>query len=209
MVENKGAAAIADAGAEPPDMVRLVATDQAIELAYRVDADLIYETMKATGRALMARRERKTRSGWRALGVWLVIMVGLAALIDLLSAAELSVEILYVFLGVIVGFAIYTAFLNRAYRRVARLMAASPVYAGRLTTVMDASGVRISGDAASIRLGWQAVEGVLALKSGLALIVPSELVPIPDAALPEGLSREALQHRIQAWRDAAGDGGAG
>lgn len=181
------------------------AADAPVVIRHRVDDALLYETMVLTGRKMMARRDpARRRSGWRALGIWVLILVGLAALIDGIRAAELRMEILYVLLGMIFGFAFYTVFLNRSYRRLARMMAANPVYSGERIVTLDPGGAEVRSAGAVNRLDWRAVEGAIQLKHGIALMVPNDLIPLPDAALPEGLTRAELLARIERWREAAG-----
>lgn len=182
------------------------AAHDAIVMTYRVDAELLYETMIVTGRKMMARRDPASgkRSGWRALGIWAAILIGLAALIDAIRAADLKMEILYVLLGIIFGFAFYTVFLNRSYKRLARMMTANPIYSGELTATLDPSGVEIRTESSLNRLDWTAVEGALQLKTAIALMVPNDMIPLPDAALPHGVTRADLLARIEHWRLAAG-----
>lgn len=201
--------------AEEPMTAEVTAArpDDAVVMRYSVDADLLYETMIATGRAMMRRRDRspRGRSGWRAIGIWLAILVALAAFIDAIKAAELRTEILFTLLGVIFGFAFYTIFLNRSYKRLARMMVANPIYSGDLTARMDPSGVEIRSDSSLSRVDWRAVEGVLSLKSAIALMVPNDMIPLPDEALPGDMTRAELIERIAEWREAAGasEGSAG
>lgn len=178
---------------------------EALTLRYRVDDALLHEAMVATGRALMRRRPAGGKtSGWRAVGLVLAILVGIAAVVDLLRYAGVGVELLYLLIGLGAGFAIYSHFHDRGYRRIARLMAENPAYSGELTARLDRDGIEIRGGASLSRLDWRAVDDVLVLDSGaVALVVPTEMVPLPVEALPDGLTRAELIARIEAWRQAA------
>lgn len=183
------------------------AAEQALTLRYRVDEALLHEAMIVTGRELMRRRpEGENPSPWRALALVLAILIGIAAVVDLVRYAGVSVELIYLFIGLAAGFGIYNTFLDRGYRRIARLMAANPVFAGELVATLDPRGVEIRGDASLSRLDWQAVDDVLVLESGaLVLLVPSEILPIPEDALPPGLTRAELVARIERWRERAAE----
>lgn len=209
--EEAGAEEAGPAGAGPamarPDAGPENAPPDRVVMRYRVDDALLYEAMVATGRALMRRPAggAGARAGKvRALGFALGVLVAISALIDLVRFSLVGPELIYGVLGLVAGFAIYTMFLNRAYRRVARLMAGNPVYAGPVTAVLDTGGIEIRGQSSLSRLGWEAVDEVLELDSGaLALVVPTEMLPLPAAGLPDGITLEDLKARIEAWRDAA------
>lgn len=200
-----------DVAVDEPTAEAAAPDREAIVLTYRIDAALLYEAMVAMGRAMMARREPTDggRSGWRALRFMIAGLIGLAALIDLIAWTSGEFEFVFMMIGLVLGLAFYTMFLNRSYRRMSRMMAANPMHAGPHTATLGPDGIEIRGAASESRLGWETVEGVLHLNRGIVLMVPSELLPLPDEGLPRGMDRAALVSRIEQWRRAAGDGSAG
>lgn len=74
---------------------------------------------------------------------------------------------------------------------------------GPAQIMLRPAGLRFATRHAEMVLDWNAVNGVSTYSGGLLLwtgIVAA--IPLPDAALPEGLDRETMLARIEAWRRA-------
>lgn len=176
-----------------------------LTLRYRVDADLLHESMVALGKASMARPDpdAKPRTPFRAVMVWTLLLVCISAFIDLMEVSGARFEPLWIIAGIVTGLTIYHQYLVRGYKRMAKQMMANPIFEGELETRLGPDGIEVSSPGASARLDWSAVEGVLLLKEAVVLQVPATLLPIPGDAMPDGLSRKDFKRRIDAWRETA------
>lgn len=176
-----------------------------LTLSYRVSPELLNEAMHAIGKATMKRQdpEAKPRTGLRAVMIWGLLLVCISAVIDLMKASGARFEPVWIALGVAIGLWIYQVYLVNGYKRMARQMAANPVFEGEIETRLGADGIEIRSQGAVQRIDWEALDDVLDLKEGVVLMVPATLAPIPDNALPTRLSRNDLKRQIEAWKGLA------
>ncbi len=79
----------------------------------------------------------------------------------------------------------------------------SPWHQGTTKITLSQNGMRIIKDSAELTVKWGAVTDVLANLPDKTLILmsPSDYVPCPDAALPDGLTRADLLEQIAKWRE--------
>ena len=91
--------------------------------------------------------------------------------------------------------------MNR--RRIARAMS-SPLSQGTFLLTLSGTGIIVEQAVSYTAYDWNAVMRVQEEALALHLMVGHTLsVPIPDAALPEGIDRAEVRERIEAWRAAA------
>lgn len=96
------------------------------------------------------------------------------------------------------GFLIRWAAMQRASRR-AELSCG--LRAGLHEVTLGPGGLRVRADNTDCRHGWTAVSSIGQARGGLVLRLGTRhYVPLPDAALPDGLSRDALLDRIHGWK---------
>jgi len=101
--------------------------------------------------------------------------------------------------------AIGMRFLNAYWRKkLMREMDAAPIRQGTRSVVLSADGISSPSSLIVGVMRWSDITDV-AEQSDLTLLLfsPIEYIPLPDAGLPEGLTRAALLTQIASWRDAA------
>lgn len=167
-----------------------------ITITYREDPALLREAMTAWARA-----EAKAKPDfWKKLGLSLLIggAIGLAA--SLLDVDDFPQKMLWTLAGFLVGLVIWLGVAHHHQRKVLSLAMEGAEERGEVTAVLDSEGLRFSSGFGTSLTFWQGVHGVLALKAGTALRMGAVSYPIPDAALPPGLSGEEFRARIEFWR---------
>jgi len=108
-------------------------------------------------------------------------------------------------LGILVMRAAFTFIhlpaMNR--RRIARLMS-SPLSQGTMSLAVSGKGIIAEQAVSYTAYDWNAVLRIQEQALAVHLMVGDALsIPLPDAALPEGVDRAELLRRIDAWRGAA------
>jgi hypothetical protein len=149
-------------------------------------------------RALAARVRRANRLARWALPAAALAFLALSAA---LSVATRDGKATALWLFPCLAFFLTHDLIQRAARR--RYLASrqtAPIRNRASTTLrLDATGITADG----ARIAWAEVIEVLHLKGATVLLVlPDSGLPIPDAALPPGLSPEALAARITDWKSA-------
>ncbi|RMF34587.1 MAG: hypothetical protein D6754_14770 [Alphaproteobacteria bacterium] len=105
------------------------------------------------------------------------------------------------------GFLIRWTLLQRAARAAER---ASALRRGLHVVQMGAAGLRVSAPNCDCFYRWPAVEAVVQCRPGMILrLGTGDYLPLPDSALPAGMSREALIDRIHGWKAGAAAGETG
>jgi hypothetical protein len=99
--------------------------------------------------------------------------------------------------------AAFAGFLGRwtvMQRAARRVEIASGLRAGEHLMTLGPAGVRMVSDHADVGYGWDAVASVGQAPGGLVLRLGTrDYLPVPDAALPQGVTREELLDRIHRW----------
>lgn len=110
-------------------------------------------------------------------------------------------------LGVLVMRAVVTfvhiPVMNR--RRIARAMS-SPLSQGTFVLTLSDSGIIVEQAVSYSAYAWNAVMQIQEEPLALHMMFGQALsMPIPDAALPEGIDRDEILQRIETWRAAAAE----
>lgn len=88
-------------------------------------------------------------------------------------------------------------------RRLQKMMRMAPIRLGEGRILLDETGFSAPGARIIGGLSWDMVVDVVEDPVGLLLLIsPIEYIPLPDAGLPEGMSRADLLARISGWRGA-------
>lgn len=168
-------------------------------LRFSYDPALVRELLE-TGARCVAARDR----GWRSLlpiGGGLAagaLMVGAAAVLP--AAAGVEIDLLGVLAGAGTGALLLSVIHALAQRATARILAASAAYREPVEMELRREGILMRTDLAETALRWSAVDEVVDLRRGLGLVTGAAVLPLPDAALPEGMDREGLRRLIALWR---------
>jgi len=96
----------------------------------------------------------------------------------------------------------FYAHLN-PFRPTARLKAAFAEAAGELVLHLGPDGATVQSSHIETRICWPAVTRIIHDMDGVILIASGLPLPIPSAALPEGLRTSDLKARLETWRGAA------
>lgn len=137
------------------------------------------------------------RGSWR----WFAHTFGPAALL-------LSVAVALRLLGVtgkggtiavvIGGLVVFVA--ERAGRELVRWRGANAGDGLPDAILLDETGISGESETARSWRAWSSLTAITAEDWGLALWFGPSVLPLPDAALPDGLDRAALRARIETWR---------
>ncbi len=73
---------------------------------------------------------------------------------------------------------------------------------GESTAVFTANSVRVSDSTASAEFTWYGFDAINAVKDATVLRAGGMQYPIPNSALPEGLTPDAFRAQLQEWKDA-------
>jgi len=166
-------------------------------------------TPELVGRAMTAWQEpfdlmKARRFPFRFMVPMMVagLVVGVAAstgLLELVGIAAVN--------GALFGFAPGMAFWYAMHRRqVAKLTAFSAtrlVREGDTEARLDPTGLHFTNATGHSRINWGAIDAVITMPDATALRMSAVIHPIPDAALPKGLSPDTFRARIAAWRGGA------
>ncbi len=74
---------------------------------------------------------------------------------------------------------------------------------GPVEARFDASGIRLVSSFGVSDTWWRGIDAVLDLGTGTGLRMGLLVLPIPNGALPEGLTPDAFRARLEDWRSAA------
>lgn len=73
---------------------------------------------------------------------------------------------------------------------------------GEVTAVITSESIRMSDTTVMTEISWAGFDAINTVKEATVLRVGSMQYPIPDAALPEGLTPDAFRAQLQEWKDA-------
>jgi hypothetical protein len=76
-------------------------------------------------------------------------------------------------------------------------------FSGEIRMELSQSGVSITSDCTTCWFGWSIVDEIVELTAGLGILSGCCIYPVPDQALPSGMTRELLREQLEAWRKAA------
>ena len=158
---------------------------------------------EASGAVLQAVTGRQGGRRWPfVLGTFLVWVLSVAGIVALLQLDVLVPRDLLLFsFGVLAMCAVWAALAWRMQRRHVAMAMGSVAHAGPILLRVSAQGIATEMATSRGAIDWPAVSAVLPGKLGLyAVIGGAQAMPLPDAALPEGMDRAALAARIEGWR---------
>ena len=148
-------------------------------------------------------RDRKRHR--RTVVLMVVVIAALVLLRSFPMNSGIPNNLLWFALGLMVMRAIVTFVhipaMNR--RRVSRTMS-SPLFEGPLSVILAKSGASLNQALSSTLYDWAAVSHIQNEPLAAHLMLGEVLsIPIPDAALPEGVTRDELLGRVETWRRVA------
>lgn len=169
---------------------------EAVEVTYRLDRPLLAAAQKVHGRIVAGQ-------GWRAhvpvvLGAALFVAVLLGAARVLGPGAEIAV-----LAGAGLGFGAAFLVVLFANRRMRKAVLGFEDRRGDVAARFAPAGLEFRSAFDSQEIAWPAIDAVLPIEGGTALLSGGLVHAVPDAALPEGLTPEAFRDRLNAWLGAA------
>lgn len=148
---------------------------------------------------------RAIRSWGPATGGFDWMLAAIAAvllLIYFVGAPVLGWSFLAFFLGMGSGIGIVWLKTVRRHRKVLRTVLDAQDRAGPKTLDVGPDGLRIETAQSLTSQRWTAIDRVIALDDATVLLSGGTVLPVPDAALPEGVAPSAFRARIEDWRTA-------
>lgn len=173
-----------------------------VQITYRYTHNLLREAMGYAAGRLNMRGRSVRRLGLSAI----VLSFGAIAtfVLYIQSNSSFGRDIIpAIWVAYLVGLASMMLYGNRLVGAIARDLLQKPVYSSEMRMLLDDRGVSIETELSNCWFGWSAVDEVVELKSGLGLFSGCCLYPVPDQALPSGMTRDHVRERIEAWRKAA------
>jgi len=180
-----------DAGINGPIQMEVVWTPALLNEVYWLN-------MTAFGSRDRKRHQRTTALMWVVIaGLLLFLFIPMQ---DLFPRSLLSFALGMMVMRAIVTY-LHIPAMNR--RRIAHVMS-SPLASSPPFVKLADKGVTIDQATSFTAYDWVAISDVQEEPLASHLIVGKALsIPIPDAALPHGVTREKLLRRIEAWRENA------
>lgn len=150
---------------------------------------------------------RQSTAKGSAFGAILGLLLIVLAFFNAEGGHGMAQLIWEIMIGIGIAFCLLLLLLPsvRKRRQVARdTMAQAPCRAGLTKTTLTADGLQMIGNGMIFSLTWPMSIAVDSL-ADTTLLKPSliELIPLPHAFLPPGLTPVALQTQIATWRAAA------
>ena len=138
--------------------------------------------------------------GWiGAVIAWGVIFFVLLAAMRIFGAGSPVVLMVAVVVGVAVGVIAMGRSLARSTDAAFARLAEQVVAEGPCEVVISAETVRQESAGRLQQVTTQQVEAVLPIDGGLVLVAAGMGLLLPDAGLPEGMSRDALVETLEQW----------
>lgn len=168
-----------------------------IRLTYEPEAKFILKAMDAAGKSILKAQpwRRRLRNIARAVPVLFGVA---AAAVALLIVAGAELEPASIGIGMVIGAAALFTASRDMVREVAEVNAAASGRGGPVTLVLGSEGLVEFTGCARIEVGWLAVDEMLDLKRGFGLRFGAMVIPVPDTALPEGVSRGDVRAFVEA-----------
>lgn len=88
---------------------------------------------------------------------------------------------------------------GRALGQIVEHLARTPIYAGTHRIEIDKAGVSVRVGHGYIHMPWSMVDAVVEMRSGLGICYGGQIVPLPQDALPTGMTTEGLGAQLRAW----------
>lgn len=160
---------------------------------------------KATKAAVRVRGKDKSRqwiwkvAAWFALVFLLMLLVRLDAVRDVESIVLVGAFIV----GSVVIAAIQYGNTWLLRTRLTSSLEQTQSLHGALSVEFGPEGCRLDSAISHSSLKWQAVDEIIDLGAGTGLSSGLLVYPIPNEALPDGMSPEDFRQKLESWRAAA------
>ena len=172
---------------------------EAIEASFEATPELQWQA--AYGWTLRDPERGPARFGMGQALIWALVFVLVLAAFQGWFGPEL---LLGIGLAMIVFGAVHLWSCRRTNDRGRALYAARDPRTAQVGMVFDDVGFTHRDGLSETRVDWRAVEAVVALTQANGLRMGGGTVPVPDGALPEGLSPRAFRDRLRGWIEARG-----
>ncbi|WP_027256445.1 hypothetical protein [Leisingera aquimarina] len=172
-----------------------------ITLSYRVSQELYSSAVGQ--RAAYFTKSNRSLKYLRTIGniaYWIVVFVLLVVFVQAVQAeTKAHFAALGFFAGMFfVGVALW-ALIFWTERQISKRAAEIEVKRGTTHTTFSSEGISYCNDIEQYRLSWLGVDGAIELDGGTGVIYGPGFLPIPDDALPEGMSSDDFRKRIEEW----------
>jgi hypothetical protein len=170
---------------------------QSITLRYsEVDPEL-YLLASKTG---LARRAQRNPLGFI---VKVAIWVGVFVITLFVSRIpNLAGDVIPFMTGLAAYVLISIIFIQLQKRSLRALIAQDQVARGETTATLDANGCTFSSSFGTSHINWYGIDKIIDLKQGTGLRSRLLVYPLPDDALPAGLTPDQFRKTLEAWRKA-------
>jgi len=178
-------------------------SDEDITLRYEFDGALMQQAIVAW-KSAGSKRKSPIRSFAMGGAIGLVLVAGMVVLLEFFPKSGLKIEH---FSGALVGASLVFLYWQwqhmRTVKQVLAITFKSETARGEMTCIIGASGLNFRSSFGDSLLKWVAIDVVYALKGGTGLRIGGQTIPLPDAALPEGMKAAEFRAQIEKWRVAA------
>lgn len=146
---------------------------------------------------------RRFHGWWFTPALFGFAVVAWASLTWLMRPSSLDDWVASIFPFTVAALATYSL-RDIADRRLNRTVQASEYRQPAPFVLLNAMGVHSPPGGRNWSIPWRLVSDVFETAEGVFLLMtPVDFVPLPDAGLPERLTRADLKARIQTWRETA------
>jgi len=176
-----------------------------IELKYQVPADLMLAAAYSSSLNPNGRRQSKSTKGgsFKSIVYWTIFFLALIYLFNLLHVVSPRKDlVLGGFFGMAASLALYMIICTRINGRLKRLAADREHLRGETITTFGEIGFSYVTNHERYEVRWTGVDHIVELNGGTGIRIGAGTLPIPDSALPEGLSSEAFRSQLLQWKDA-------
>ncbi len=138
------------------------------------------------------------------------VLVGIAVLAGMFLFAwqfDWVIEMHLLVLGVLAGAFLVLVYWKWSHQRLVKHVVSIAMRCsanqGPLTVTFTDAGIAVSSEVGSSETSWLAVDGLVPARSCTLINLGTTFMPIPDEALPVGMSREAFIAHLEKWKSAS------
>ncbi|WP_282609080.1 hypothetical protein [Pelagibius sp. Alg239-R121] len=173
---------------------------QSIVFTYtRIEPARCRSLAKAIGK--LGRNERPGHWIWKfAAWLALVFLMIWVLRLDALQEVETTSLIGAFSAGVLVMMIVRVCVIWMTHKRMYSALEQGQKLQGPISVQLGPEGCRFESPLINSHVNWQAVEEILDLKTGTGLRSGLFVYPLPNEALPDGMSPENFREKLEAWR---------